>query len=110
MLILVADDEQILRDIIKKNCIRQGHQVILAKNGEEALHLLQKNNFDMLITDNDMPKLKGLELIKIVQPQLLKLKIILISGNHVDKIPPGVIFLSKPDFIKELDKILKEAQ
>jgi CheY-like chemotaxis protein len=110
MLILVVDDEKGPRRLIQRICEQQGHKVVLAENGDEALQVLRTNRVDLLITDNDMPKLKGLELIGLVQPQLPKLKIILVSGRPPANIPSGVLFIEKPFPLEIMEQALKETQ
>jgi CheY-like chemotaxis protein len=58
----------------------QGFVITTSLNGEEALDLLSKEKFDLLITDFRMPKMNGVELIRRIRPLQPALSIILISG------------------------------
>ena len=53
--VLLADDEQGLRDITKKYLERNGFDVITAKNGAEAIAAVDKNVFDIIVLDIMMP-------------------------------------------------------
>ena len=57
--ILVVDDEQGLRDVLSIMLKRAGYAVTLASDGEEAIAHLQKELFDLVITDLKMPKVGG---------------------------------------------------
>ncbi|MFC1598605.1 response regulator [Patescibacteria group bacterium] len=111
MLILVVDDDHGSRKSIKRICERQGHQVISAENADEALQLLRTNRaIRIVITDNDMPNMTGIEMIRMVQPQMLNIKFILVSGKVPDNIPPGIVFFQKPHILEGIVSVLKETQ
>jgi len=62
--ILVVDDEKEIRGFLSKALTRLGgFQVELAESGEEALQKMEKNPFDLVLTDLKMPKMDGLQLI-----------------------------------------------
>jgi len=62
--ILVVDDDPIAREVVFSILSREGYAVISAMDGFEAIDLLRKDNFDLLITDLVMPGIDGIELIK----------------------------------------------
>jgi CheY-like chemotaxis protein len=69
--ILVVDDEPIVRDTVKMLLRIDGHVVETADSGEDALALLEKGKFDVVVTDYEMPVMKGDELalaIKALDP------------------------------------------
>lgn len=57
-----------------------GYQVRIAKNGEEALKLLEAANFDVVVTDYRMPRMNGVELIQRIRKVNPQARIILLSG------------------------------
>jgi DNA-binding response OmpR family regulator len=61
--ILVADDSPAIRHLIADSLVRQGFSVLTAEDGQEALARAQEERFDMLITDYDMPRMTGFELV-----------------------------------------------
>jgi len=67
MRILVADDEKIKRITLADDLSGQGHEVVTVADGQEALELLDRELFDVVVTDIKMPKLDGLELLKRVK-------------------------------------------
>lgn len=82
-ILLVDDDRDIV--LMGKNMLENlGYQVTTASNGIEALDSLQKqpDDFNLLVTDQTMPKLTGLELIRLVKQDLPNLPVLLVSGFH----------------------------
>jgi two-component system response regulator PilR (NtrC family) len=61
--ILVVDDEEIIRESLSFVLKKEGFTVEGAENGRAALHLLGKRSFDLVITDLEMPEMKGIELL-----------------------------------------------
>ena len=62
--ILVVDDEKEIRGFLNRALTRMGgFQVELAESGEEALQKIEKESFDLILTDLKMPKMDGLQLI-----------------------------------------------
>lgn len=67
MRILVVDDEKIKRITLADDLATQGHDVVSAGDGEEALRRLQQERFDVVVTDVKMPKVDGLELLRQIK-------------------------------------------
>jgi DNA-binding NtrC family response regulator len=64
MRILVVDDEKIKRVTLADDLTSEGHEVVTAADGQQAVELLDREVFDVLITDLKMPRLDGMELLK----------------------------------------------
>lgn len=67
MKLLVVDDEKIKRITLADDLATQGHEVVTAADGEEALEKLAAGRFDVVVTDLKMPKLDGIELLKRIK-------------------------------------------
>ena len=61
--ILVADDQEMMRDSLCATLARDGHEVVAATDGAVAVSKLQEARFDLMITDLKMPKITGIELL-----------------------------------------------
>jgi len=111
--ILVADDDEDIRKLLTATLGREGYQVSCTKDGEEAWAQLNLSPVDLLITDHDMPVLKGLDLLRRLRRHSLRLPVILMSGympwNEVDldTLTPGVA-LPKPFSISVLRERVRE--
>ncbi len=80
--LLLVDDEKPIREKLKNNIDwkQEGYQIFSAVNGEEALEIIENEDIDILVTDIQMPKLSGINLIEKCRKINSKLKIIVISG------------------------------
>jgi two-component system sensor histidine kinase RpfC len=63
--ILIAEDNRTNQMVIEKTLERVGHRATLVNNGEEALHALQKDRFDLVLMDVNMPVMNGIEATKL---------------------------------------------
>jgi len=80
--ILVVDDDYLLRSFMETALFVSGYDCICAEDGLAALNLLEKNNIDMVISDIEMPRLNGLELLSQIKKQFPTTKTLLISGKY----------------------------
>ncbi|UCD30130.1 MAG: response regulator [Planctomycetota bacterium] len=69
--ILVAEDDRHICRVITMWLTRNGHEVIAAENGKEALQLIREHRPDLLLTDINMPGIDGLNLLKTVKEESL---------------------------------------
>jgi len=84
--ILIADDDEQLRDMLKQVLEREDYEVFGADNGNDAIRLLKQFSFDLIITDIIMPQKDGTGLIMEIRKDFPDLQIIAISGGarHID--------------------------
>ena len=68
--VLIADDEPDIRELLQYNLSAAGFEVILAKDGDEALDKAKKNKPDLILLDVMMPKKSGVEVCKILRSQI----------------------------------------
>jgi DNA-binding response OmpR family regulator len=78
--ILIADDDYAIRHLIAKLLIGRGFTVTTVNDGEQAWEALCDGPFDVLLTDNQMPELSGVELIERIRAAGLRLPVIMVSG------------------------------
>jgi DNA-binding NtrC family response regulator len=78
--ILVVDDEIEIRLVSAAVLSRSGYQTETAEDGAAAWEALQSNCFDLLITDHNMPKISGVELVKKLRSAHMTMPVILASG------------------------------
>ena len=79
--ILLVDDELHARELIADVLIQSGYDVDTAADGADAWKALNETNYDLLITDNKMPRVTGLELILQLRSEEITLPVILASGT-----------------------------
>jgi len=113
--ILVADDEDSIRWVLSKALGKQGHKVDLATDGDEALQLFRRNQYDLAILDIKMPKPTGLELLDLFQQEKPEMLVIIMTAessmkNAVEAMKRGAYdYLTKPFDLDELDAIILKA-
>jgi two-component system cell cycle response regulator len=107
--ILSVDDDKDLRDLLHELITRMGHTSVTAADGVEALDQLSENTFDIVITDINMPRMDGLELISRIHKGFKEVDVIAFTGYHnkykyTDVIEAGASdFISKPFNVNELE-------
>ncbi len=81
--ILVAEDNNIVRDCLFLTLKAAGFEAITTANGSEALELVEESEqpFDGLITDHDMPRLNGLELVRHLKRRANAIPIMVLSAS-----------------------------
>lgn len=115
--IMIVDDEELIRSVIRKSLVRTGYEVIEAEDGKEAMELIQQNSVDLVIADLVMPKKGGLEIIMEINTLYPNLKKIAISGKIptdnesiaglTDNFRVDAVF-SKPFEIFDMLKVIKK--
>ena len=100
--ILVVDDEKAIRRSIKEILEFEKHAIDEAEDGQMALDMALKNNYDIILSDIKMPKLDGIELLQKLIDNKVASAIIMMSGHGtietaVDAVKNGAYdYLAKP--------------
>ena len=72
--ILIIDDEKSIRISLKVFLSDAGYDVEIAEDAEQAIAMIEKNKFDVVVTDLIMPRLTGMGLLKVLKKRLKKLQ------------------------------------
>lgn len=113
--VLVVDDEEPLRRLLKKELSRKGFSVEVAPDGKAALEILKKNTFDILLLDILMPGIDGISLMKKLRLYPSSPAIIVLTGRAtvetaVEAMKHGAYdYLTKPYKLDELVIIINRA-
>jgi len=78
--VLVAEDDESTRNLISDALSKTGYNVFPAMDGRVAIEELKKRHYDVVLTDYQMPRLNGLELLVLSQELMPETPVILISG------------------------------
>lgn len=114
--ILLVDDEESVRAFSAKALRATGYEVFEADGGEEALEILEDEDFkiDLMISDVAMPEMDGPTLLKHVREQMPYLKVIFVSGYAEESVrrdiedDQSVEFLPKPYSLDQINSKVKE--
>ncbi|MCX5781137.1 MAG: response regulator [Elusimicrobia bacterium] len=113
--ILIADDEQVVRDVFSRFLSREGYEVIFAGNGKEAWDRIKEDNFDLLLLDLNMPVMSGMEVIAKVNEAKKDLIMIVITGYATLDTAKVAIkqgcydYITKPFDINEVMRLIERA-
>lgn len=111
--ILVVDDEERVRNLLDSFLKKQGHEVVLAAHGEEALELAAKERPAMILLDVKMPRLDGLEVCrKLKQDQETSHIPVIMATAYKDHLGEALDtgaddFITKPFHLAELSVRVK---
>jgi two-component system alkaline phosphatase synthesis response regulator PhoP len=112
--ILVVDDDIAIRQLNTRVLLHAGYEVDAAEDGAAAWSALNAENYDLVITDNNMPKVSGVELLKKLHGARMALPVIMATGTlpteEFTKYPwlQPAATLRKPYTIEELLTTVKK--
>ncbi len=113
--ILVVDDEKSMRDFLELMLLKEGYTVNLASDGQEALKFIDKEDFDLVITDIRMRNINGIDVLKRTKERNPNTPVIMISAyataeTAVEAMKEGAYdYIPKPFKIGEFKRIIKDA-
>src|SRR5947209_8730760 len=113
--VLVVDDEQSLRKVLAATLQREGYEVQVASDGEEALGALDRDGADVVVTDLVMPRMDGLSLLRKVVARHPDVPVIVVTAHGrvdsaVEAMKAGAFdFVTKPFDHGELKAIIAKA-
>ncbi len=107
--VLIVDDDDDLREIVKETLDSGEYEVYDADSGDKALKMMEENRYDLIISDLMMPGIKGLDLLKKVKAQHPETGVLLMSAygtieTAVDAMKEGAFdFITKPFSISHIE-------
>ena len=113
--LLVADDEQSMREFLDIMLKKEGYKVSLASNGEEVLKLAERDIFDLILMDIRMPKLDGIAVLKKIKALSPETIVIMITAyasadTAIRAMKEGAYdYVTKPFKVDEIKLIIRNA-
>ncbi|AHG87712.1 sigma-54 factor interaction domain-containing protein [Gemmatirosa kalamazoonensis] len=113
--ILYVDDEPAVGLIVEETLRRAGHETLGARHVPEALHLLERNAVDLIVSDYRMPGITGLEFLSMLQREGYDVPVIMLTGyasieHAVASIKAGAIdYITKPVRPQQLELAVDQA-
>ena len=110
--ILVVDDEPEFVAAVRDTLVQEGHEVVGADNGDDALNKVAHDRFDVILMDLGLPRRNGLEVVRAMRGEGISSKIVLMTGWDGEAVgaDPRVTFcdtvLQKPFRRRELEGVL----
>ncbi len=112
--ILIVEDNPNMSCLLSDILDFFDYKTIGAQDGEEALKILDKETFDMVITDLRMPKMGGIDLLRSIKDQFPQLPVVVITGFDSDNYRTDAFsahadgFLCKPFKVEQIKDLLKK--
>ncbi len=117
--ILLAEDEDAMRTYLERALTKAGYEVSSVDRGTDALPLLEKEDFDLLLSDIVMPEMDGIELAQRCAEVSPRTKVMFITGFaavslRASREQPHAKVLSKPfhlrDLVLEVERVFEDAK
>lgn len=111
-LILVVDDEEHAREGLSKILTREGYGVETAANGKEAIDVIKRQSFDLVITDMRMPLMDGFEVLREIKKMDDSVGVIMITAygeveSYLEAMNLGAFeYINKPVRVNELKRVI----
>ena len=109
--VLVVEDEEVVRGLVRQMLVGQGYEVVVAQDGEEALDLAARHTIDVLLTDSRCRMSADVKSPSGCAKSQPDLKVIYMSGYAEDlptgALPPSTSFLGKPFTFAELTETVR---
>ncbi|MDT7809631.1 MAG: hypothetical protein QOJ70_3444 [Acidobacteriota bacterium] len=113
--VMVVDDDAVLRKLVSDQVARMGFDSTPAASGEEALEMLAKSDFDVVLLDIRMPGLSGLDTLREVRkledsPEVIMLTADTSLGTGIEAMRLGAYdYLTKPAMLDEIEAVIRKA-
>lgn len=116
MRILIADDEQMLLDLLSTFAESLGHEVTTAEDGGDAMALVHREAFDLALLDVQMPRATGLDILGSLRDKADAPLVVILTGHATVQVAAQSVrdgafeFLAKPVYLQDLSNTLERAQ
>lgn len=100
-LILLADDDEILKELVRHGLEREGHQLLLASDGETALQLAKDHKPDLIILDAMMPVLGGVETLRHIREneETMEIPVMMLTSRKSEEDVVGALKLGANEYV-----------
>lgn len=111
--ILFADDEPVLQELMSMELPRMGHEVTVCPDGHTAVAALERNSYDCLLVDLDMPGMNGVEVIKFAKESAPDIEAVILTGKSstdsaISALRHGAFdYITKPCRLVDLQALLQ---
>src|SRR5687768_3073370 len=113
--ILIADDEESIRFLLREVMRREGYDVQITDNGERAVQLVRENNFDLVILDVRMPGMDGIQALKEMRHIRPNLVVLMITAHGTTEVAVEAMregaydYFNKPFELEEMRIVVRRA-
>ncbi len=99
MLILIAEDDELILKTIEHKLLKEGYEVIITRNGKDAIDTIKETEIDLIITDIMMPFASGTEILAAIRSFGKKIPVIMLSSLGQEEVVLEAFDLGASDFM-----------
>lgn len=99
MVILIAEDDELILRTIEHKLLKEGYEVLLTRNGNEAIDQIKNTKIDLIITDIMMPFASGIEILAAMKSTEKNIPVIMLSSMGQEEVILNAFDLGASDFI-----------
>ena len=79
--VLLVDDTRVIREVVSKFLVKEGHVAQAVASGKQGIELFQKEEFDLVLTDVIMPDMSGLDVLAAIRQRNREIPVIVMSAT-----------------------------
>jgi two-component system response regulator VicR len=98
-LILIAEDDELILRTVEHKLVKEGHEVVLTRNGREAIEKINELDLDLVVTDIMMPFASGIEILSAIKSIGKKIPVIVLSSMGQEEVVVDAFDLGASDFM-----------
>ncbi|MDR6736195.1 MULTISPECIES: response regulator transcription factor [unclassified Sphingobacterium] len=99
MLILIAEDDELILRTVEHKLVKEGHEVVLTRNGREAIEKINELDLDLIVTDIMMPFASGIEILSAIKRVGKEIPVIVLSSMGQEEVVVDAFDLGASDFM-----------
>ena len=99
MLILIAEDDELVLRTVEHKLVKEGHEVVLTRNGREAIEKINELDLDLIVTDIMMPFASGIEILSAIKRVGKEIPVIVLSSMGQEEVVVDAFDLGASDFM-----------
>jgi two-component system response regulator VicR len=99
MLILIAEDDELILRTVEHKLVKEGHEVVLTRNGREAIEKINELDLDLVVTDIMMTFASGIEILSAIKSIGKKIPVIVLSSMGQEEVVVDAFDLGASDFM-----------
>ena len=98
-LILIADDDASLRNVMSRSLTRSGYEVLQAEDGERAVQVYREHRPDIVLLDIYMPRKNGLKVLEELAGEMAGTVFVILTGNEDEEMARACLKMGASDYI-----------
>ena len=99
MRILIAEDDELIIKTVEHKLLKEGYEVLISRNGKDAINLIEETEVDLIITDIMMPFASGIEMLSALKNLKKQIPVIMLSSMGQEDVILEAFQMGAADFM-----------